>query len=75
MIDLETLSLRRLQTESARALAVMSATNHNLSTFNKQANHNSQNWYRAVIQWYIDEYGGIPSEIGPAKDIKILMDN
>lgn len=75
MIDLDMLNLRTLQRESARALAVMSATNHTLSKFNKQANHNSQNWYRAVIQWYIDEYGDLPSKSGPGTNIKLISDS
>lgn len=75
MTDLKRLTLRSLQQESARALAVMTATNHNLVKFNKQANHNSQNWYRAVISWYVDLYGGLPSCTGPGKDIKLIMED
>jgi len=75
MIDLNSLSLRDLQKESSRALATMSATNHNLSKFNKQANHNSQHWYRTIIQWYVDQYGNLPSKVGPGKDVKLLMDD
>ena len=56
MIDLEILSLRQLQKESARALSTMQATNNNIWQFNKQAHHNSQQWYKAVIKWYIEEY-------------------
>ena len=69
---IEELSLRQLQTESALALSVMSASNHNLSKFNKLANHNSQNWYKAIIDWYVTEYGGLPSITGPAKEIKLI---
>ncbi len=72
MID--DLTLRQLQTESAKALVVMGATNNNISRFNKQAHHNSQNWYRAVIEWYIEEYGDLPSQIGPGKKVKLVMD-
>ncbi len=72
MID--NLTLRQLQTESAKALVVMGATNNNISRFNKQAHHNSQNWYRAVIEWYIEEYGDLPSQIGPGKKVKLVMD-
>lgn len=71
MID--TLTLRQLQTESAKALVVLGATNNNISRFNREAHHNSQNWYRAVIQWYIDEYGDLPSKIGPGVDVKLIM--
>ena len=68
------LSLRELQKESARALSNMQATNNNIWQFNKQAHHYSQNWYRAVIQWYIDQYGDLPSKTGPGKEIKLIHD-
>lgn len=74
-VDLETLSLRELQKESARALSVMEATSNNLSQFNKQAHHDSQQWYKVVIEWYIYQYGGLPSAVGPGKDIKLIYDN
>jgi hypothetical protein len=51
----------------------MQATNNNIWQFNAQAHHNSQNWYVAVIKWYIDQYGDLPSKIGPGKDVKILV--
>ena len=73
MID--DLTLRELQTESARALSTMSATNNNIYQFNKKAHHDSQKWYRAVIQWYVDEYGDLPSRTGPGKEIKLVLDN
>lgn len=73
-IDLETLSLRELQKESARALSVMEATSSNLSQFNKQAHHNSQQWYKVVVEWYIEQYGGLPSKMGPGKDVKLVYD-
>lgn len=72
---IEDLTLRQLQTESARALVVMGATNNNISQFNKKAHHNSQNWYRAVIEWYVEQYNGLPSQIGPGKDVAMVMDN
>jgi len=69
------LSLREMQKESARALATMEATNNNISQFNKQAHHNSQNWYRAVVEWYVEQYGDLPSRAGPGKDVKLVLDN
>jgi hypothetical protein len=74
MINIENLSLRELQKESARALNTMQATNNNIWQFNKQAHHNSQNWYRAVINWYVEQYGDLPSRIGPGKDVKLILD-
>ena len=69
------LSLREMQKESARALSTMQATNNNIYQFNKQAHHNSQNWYNAVITWYVNEYGDLPSKAGPGKDIKLVLDD
>jgi len=73
-MDLDSLTLRELQRESARALSTMQATNNNIWQFNKQAHHNSENWYKAVIKWYVQQYGDLPSRTGPGKDIKLVMD-
>jgi len=73
-IDLDNLSLRELQKECARVLSTIPATNNNLSQFNKEAHHNSQNWYKFVIAWYIAEHGDLPSKIGPGKNVKLLME-
>jgi|TARA_A100001388_G_scaffold260191_1_gene228051 hypothetical protein len=72
MID--ELSLRELQKESARALSAMQATNNNIHQFNKKAHHNSQLWYKAVIEWYVNEYGDLPSKVGPGKEIELIHD-
>ena len=74
-MDINNLKLRQLQTESARALSTMQATNNNIHQFNKQAHHNSQNWYIAVIKWYVEQYGDLPSKVGPGKDIKLVIDD
>jgi hypothetical protein len=71
-MDLTQLTLRQLQQESARALSTMEATNNNIYKFNKQAHHNSHNWYVAVIEWYVSEYGDLPSKVGPGKDVKLV---
>ena len=73
-MDLDNLEIRQLQKESARALSTMQATNNNIWQFNKQAHHNSQNWYKAVITWYVEQYGDLPSRAGPGKDIKLVYD-
>jgi hypothetical protein len=72
---MDDLTLRELQTESARALSTMSATNNNIYKFNKLAHHDSQKWYRAVIEWYVDEYGDLPSRTGPGQNVKLIIDN
>jgi hypothetical protein len=71
-LDLSNLSLRELQKESARALSTMEATNNNIWQFNKEAYHDSQKWYRAVINWYVEQYGDLPSCVGPGKDVKLI---
>jgi len=73
-MNVEDLDLRTLQLESARALATMQATNNNIHQFNKKAHHNSQMWYKAVIEWYVNTYGDLPSRVGPGKDIKLIYD-
>ena len=73
-MDINDLTLRDLQKESARALSTMEATNNNIYQFNKKAHHNSQNWYKAVIEWYVEQYGDLPSKVGPGKDVKLIMD-
>lgn len=73
-MDISDLTLREMQKESARALSTMQATNNNIHQFNKQAHHNSQNWYKAVIEWYIEQYGDLPSRAGPGKDVKLVLD-
>ncbi len=72
-MDLNSLSLRQLQTEAARAISCIDATNNNIHKFNKVAHHDSHLWYRAVIGWYMVEYGGLPSEVGPGKDVKLVL--
>ena len=73
-MELDKLSVRQLQQESARALSTMQATNNNIFQFNKRAHHNSHNWYKAVIEWYVEQYGDLPSKAGPGKDVKLVYD-
>lgn len=73
-MDINDLTIRELQKESARALSTMQATNNNISQFNKLAHHDSHLWYKAVINWYIEQYGDLPSKTGPGKDIKLVYD-
>lgn len=73
-MTIESLDLRELQKESARALSTMQATNNNIWQFNQKAHHNSHNWYRAVVEWYINQYGDLPSKVGPGKKVKLVLD-
>ncbi len=73
-MDISKLTLREMQKESARALSTIQATNDNIWQFNKQAHHNSQNWYVAVINWYVEQYGDLPSKCGPGKDVRLVLD-
>lgn len=74
-MDLNRLEPRQLQLEAARALATMEATNNNIHQFNKMAHHDSRAWYKAVIVWYMDTYGNLPSLSSPGKDVKLVLDN
>jgi hypothetical protein len=73
-MNLDELDLRILQKEAARALTAMEATNNNIYKFNKQAHHDSQNWYKAVLRWYIEQYGDLPSKTGPGQTVKLVLD-
>lgn len=75
-MDLSNMTTRQLQKEAARVLAADGGFgNHELVRFNKLAHHDSQAWYKAVIQWYIDRHGDLPSKVGPATEVKLLLDN
>jgi hypothetical protein len=72
MIDLDTMPLRVLQLEAARIISTMPATNDNIYKFNKESRHDSTGWYKAAIKWYVQEYGGLPSKVGPGKDVEFI---
>ncbi len=72
-MNLDSLDLRTLQKECARAVSTMEATNNNIYKFNQQAHHDSQNWYKSVLNWYIDVYGDLPSRVGPGKDVTFII--
>lgn len=74
-VILDELELRDLQKEAARAISTMPADNNSIHKFNKVAHHNSQLWYRAVIRHYVEEHGGLPSEMGPGVNVKLVMDD
>ena len=73
-MDIDNLDIRTLQLECARAISSMSATNNNIHQFNKQAHHNSHNWYKAVLNWYVEQYGDLPSKTGPGQNVKLILD-
>mgnify|MGYP001324827085 CR=1 FL=1 len=75
MIDLETLDLRTLQKEAAKALAsYINATNNGLAEVNKKCNHDSTIFYKEVIKLYIDKFGNLPSKVGPGKNVSLVSD-
>jgi len=74
-VILDDYSLRELQREAARAISTMKADNDSIYKFNRVAHHNSQLWYRAVIKHYMVEHGGLPSEMGPGVDVKLMLDD
>lgn len=71
MID--NLTIRELQTESARALTVFQETNTSLAAINKQVHHDSHQFYKLVIQKYIDAYGDLPSKVGPGQQVILVL--
>lgn len=73
-MSVSSMPLRKLQLEAARVISTMPATNDNIYKFNVASRHNSQAWYVAAIEWYVNEYGGLPSEIGPGKDVKMIYE-
>ena len=73
-MNIKDLPLRQLQLEAARVISTMPATNDNIHKFNKASRHNSQGWYVAAIEWYIEQYGGMPSEVGPGRDMKFIYE-
>lgn len=76
MVDIGNMDTRQLQTESARALASGEGFgNHDLVRFNKLAHHDSHAWYRAVIEWYVETYGDLPSRVGPGATVRLLMED
>lgn len=76
MVDLSSMATRQLQKEAARVLAASGGMgNHDLVRFNKLAHHDSQAWYRAVIAWYVEKHGDLPSKAGPGADVKLLLDD
>jgi hypothetical protein len=73
-MNLDELDLRTLQKEAARAISTIEATNDNIYQFNMAARHNSQNWYKAVIEHYVKKYGDLPSKAGPGKNINLVSE-
>ena len=73
-IDLDKMSLRELQKESARALLTQDGTSVGISRYNKKAHHNSQLWYKAFLEEYIEKYGGLPRDAGPSKGIILFSE-
>jgi len=71
---LDNLDIRTLQKECARALLTMDGTSHGIARFNKLAHHNSQNWYKAVLREYIETHGGLPKDVGPAKNLVLFSE-
>ena len=66
---------RELQKECARVLACGDGFgNHDLVRFNKLAHHDSHAWYRAVITWYVEQHGDLPSRVGPGTTIRLILE-
>lgn len=67
---LDTLTLRELQLEAARVLSVY--PDLNITHF--KPNHDSTQFYKNVIKWYIEQCKCFPSEGGPAAGVVMLYE-
>tara|TARA_Y100001937_G_scaffold36800_1_gene52598 strand:+ start:460 stop:693 length:234 start_codon:yes stop_codon:yes gene_type:complete len=75
MIDLDQLDLRTLQKEAAKVLAsYLEPTNNGLAEINKKCDHDSTIFYKEVIKLYINEFGDLPSKVGPGKEVTLVSD-
>jgi len=68
----DAMDLLKLQTESSLAMAHYKYGNNELYVFTREAHHDSQGFYKAIIRHYVNEYGGLPSEVGPAQYIELV---
>ena len=75
VIDIDNFTTRQLQKEAARVISSMEATSNNIYKFNKQGYNNSLSWYKAAINWYIEQYGNLPSKTGPGKNITFIIED
>lgn len=69
---IDTLDDRELQLESARVIASHDSTSQFIKQF--RANADSKQWYRNTVMWYLDQYGDLPSVVGPGAKIEFLYD-
>jgi len=45
-----------------------------MHALNKQTHHDSHQFYKLVIQKYIDEFGDLPSQVGPGASVVLVYD-
>ena len=67
---INTFNTRELQLEAALVIASHNANNGWIKQF--KADHNSEEFYKNVIRWYVNEYGGFPSDVGPGNKVTHL---
>lgn len=72
---LDNMETRELQREAARAISTMPADNNSIHKFNAVAYHNSHLWYKAVVKYYIEQHGDLPSQVGPGTNVRFVIDN
>lgn len=72
---LDNMETRELQREAARAISTMPADNNSIHKFNAVAYHNSHLWYKAVIKYYVEQHGDMPSKVGPGVDVKFVIND
>ena len=69
---MDKLSLRELQKECARASAVLPYKE--IAYLSSKTNYSSVDYYKLVINKYIEKYGDLPSKIGPGQKINLLYE-
>ena len=50
------------------------AQNNGLAEINKKCDHDSTIFYKEVIKLYINEFGDLPSKVGPGKEVTLVSD-
>jgi hypothetical protein len=68
------MTLREQQRESARVLAILPINGITVYHFNNKIKHDSRQWYSLIIDWYVAEFGDLPSKCGPAQHVNLIGD-
>ncbi len=70
---LDSLTLRQLQLECARASAVLPYSK--IANLSSKTHYSSVAYYKMVIQIYVNTYGDLPSKVGPGASVTLLYED